>query len=182
MSNAELVLLPPLNGIATCVFLPVDWCRKALPCLSEPSAASRLNKLAPKPPAAHPGPLRGGLCGAGAPRQPEHGALMLGRAAAPPEVRGAGGSGTRSRRDPPPSPRRGLEGLSWRERCRKEHPSNPRHGKCCVGSVVGGRSLLTFRCIRRWGEVAFWFRLFFLRSPPHPPPIFIVPFEGFGLR
>ncbi|KAM6239284.1 homeobox protein cut-like 1 isoform 6-T6 [Spheniscus humboldti] len=67
------------------MFLPVDWCRKALPCLFKPSGASRLNKSARKPPAAHPGPLRGGLGGA----RPEpcsrrrHGALMLGRAAAP---------------------------------------------------------------------------------------------------
>lgn len=44
--------------------LPVDWRRKALPCLSKPAAASRLNKLARKPAAAHPGP-RGGGVGAG---------------------------------------------------------------------------------------------------------------------
>ncbi|KAJ7405929.1 hypothetical protein WISP_136823 [Willisornis vidua] len=54
--------------------LPVDWRRKALPCLSKPAAASRLNKLARKPAVPTVAPVEAVA---------EDGALMLGRAASP---------------------------------------------------------------------------------------------------
>lgn len=141
--------------------LPVDWRRKALPCLSKPAAASRLNKLARKPAAAHPGP-RGGGGGAGRRlRQAEGWCADAGQSRTPAAGEGMlPGAGCGSRSCRPPFPWPGV-----RERCSDSQPSSPRNGKCCVGSVLRGRSLPTFRCFRRWGKVAFWFR-FLCRLPP----------------
>lgn len=162
------------------MFLPVDWCRKALPCLFKPSGASRLNKLARKPPAAHPGPppppRRARRCPAGAPPQPE---ALVRWCRAEPQPRwrwGDAGEGGPGERDPPPSPllpsaglvEGELAGAMIKKKRKRKKPQQPQNGKCYVGSVVGGWSLLTFRCIRRWGKVAFCFRLLFL--PPPPPP------------
>lgn len=79
--------------------LPVDWRRKALPCLSKPAAASRLNKLARKAAAAHPGP-RGGGGGAGRRlRQAEGWCADAGQSRIP-----AGGEGMDARRGPAAGP------------------------------------------------------------------------------